>query len=142
MTARAAPSQDARLVLAQPGFPRALIYQVLALGLIALGGGYLAHNTMENMRVRGIQSGFDFLTGPAGFDIGELLIPFDSVETLLEGLSGGCANTLRVAVIGIVLTTLLGTLVGVGRFSATRSCAACATAMWSCSATSRCCCNC
>ena len=35
---------------------------------------FLAHNTLRNMRVRGIQSGFDFLAQPAGFDIGETLI--------------------------------------------------------------------
>ena len=54
-----------------------------------IGGAvwFLAHNTLENMRVRGIQSGFDFLAQPAGFDIGESLIPFDSSQSLLAGPS-------------------------------------------------------
>ena len=116
MTARAAPPKTRDWSLRSRAV-RALIYQVLALGLIALGVWFLAHNTMENMRVRGIQSGFDFLTGPAGFDIGELLIPYESVDPYGKAFLVGVLNTLRVAVIGIVLTTLLGTLVGVGRFS-------------------------
>ena len=53
---------------------RGLVYQIVAIALIALGIWFLAHNTLENMRVRGIQSGFSFLTQPAGFDIGESII--------------------------------------------------------------------
>ena len=96
---------------------RGLIYQVLAVGLIGLVLWFLAKNTMHNMQVRGIQSGFDFLTQPAGFDIGEGLYPFDSNEPYWRAFLMGVVNTLRVAVIGIVLTTLLGTALGVGRFS-------------------------
>jgi general L-amino acid transport system permease protein len=96
---------------------RGILYQVLALGLIVLAGWFLAHNTLENMRVRGIQSGFDFLGQPAGFDIGETLIPYESTDGYWKAFLVGVANTLRVAIIGIILTTILGTLLGVGRFS-------------------------
>ena len=116
MTARAAPPKTRDWSLRSRAV-RALLYQMLALGLIALGVWFLAHNTMENMRVRGIQSGFDFLTGPAGFDIGELLIPYESIDPYWKAFLVGVLNTLRVAIIGIVLTTLLGTLIGIGRFS-------------------------
>ncbi len=96
---------------------RGLVYQILALALIALGIWYLGHNTLVNMRERGIQSGFGFLTQTAGFDIGEDLLGYDSNQSYLKAFLVGLVNTLRVAVIGIILTTLLGTLVGVGRFS-------------------------
>ena len=69
------------------------------------------------MRVRGIQSGFDFLGQPAGFSIGESLFPFDSAESYWRAFLVGLSNTLRVAVAGIVFATILGTLVGIGRFS-------------------------
>ena len=92
---------------------RALVYQALALAVIGGLVWYLAHNTATNMRQRGIQSGFDFLLGTAGFDIGESLFAFDSGESLLQAYLVGLSNTLRVAVLGIVLTTLLG----VGRFA-------------------------
>lgn len=96
---------------------RALVYQILAVALIALAVFYLASNTATNMRARGIHSGFDFLDGAAGFDIGESLFPFDSSEPYWRAFLVGMTNTLRVAVLGILLTTVLGTLVGVGRFS-------------------------
>ena len=96
---------------------RGVLYQVLAIGLVGLAVWFLAHNTLENMRVRGIQSGFDFLLQPAGFDIGERMIPYESSDSYWQAFLVGLANTLRVALIGIVLTTLLGTLIGIGRFS-------------------------
>ncbi|WP_395668101.1 amino acid ABC transporter permease [Rhodoferax sp.] len=96
---------------------RGLIYQVVTVAVIVSVVLYLAHNTNTNMKARGIQSGFDFMLGGAGFDIGESLFPFDSAEPYWRAYLVGFVNTLRVAVIGIVLTTLLGTLIGVGRFS-------------------------
>ncbi len=96
---------------------RGLIYQVIAIGLVVMAVWWLAANTMHNMQVRGIQSGFDFLKSPAGFDIGESLYAFDSAQPYWQAFLVGLTNTLRVAIIGIILTTILGTLLGVGRFS-------------------------
>ncbi|MCF8168240.1 MAG: ABC transporter permease subunit [Rhodoferax sp.] len=96
---------------------RGLVYQVLALSAIAGLVWFLAHNTLINMRVRGIQSGFDFLVQSAGFDIGESLYPFDSEQPYWQAFLVGVTNTLRVALLGILLATGLGTLLGVGRFS-------------------------
>lgn len=96
---------------------RGLIYQLIAITAIAGVVWFLAHNTLENMRVRGIQSGFDFMNQAAGFDIGESLYPFDSGEAYWRAFLVGVTNTLRVAVLGIMLATVLGTLLGVGRFS-------------------------
>jgi general L-amino acid transport system permease protein len=96
---------------------RGLVYQLVALLLIGGGLWFLAHNTQQNMQVRGIQSGFDFLGQAAGFDIGETMVAYDPSESYGKALWVGVLNTLRVAVIGIVLTTLVGVLMGLGRFS-------------------------
>lgn len=96
---------------------RGVIYQIAALVLLVAAGGYLLGNTLENMRARGIQSGFDFVLQPSGFAIGESLIPFDSAESYGKAYLVGLVNTLRVALAGIALATVLGTLVGVGRLS-------------------------
>ena len=96
---------------------RGLIYQVLAVALIGFGVWYLAHNTLANMEARGIQSGFGFLAQPAGFDIGETILPYDALDAYWKAFGAGILNTLRVAIIGIVLATLLGTMLGIGRFS-------------------------
>jgi general L-amino acid transport system permease protein len=96
---------------------RALVYQILALAVVAFALWYLASNTLANMQARGIRSGFDFLGQPAGFDIGESVIPYDALNPYWKAFLVGLANTLRVAVIGVVFATILGTLLGIGRFS-------------------------
>lgn len=115
--ARPAPAR------ARPGWSwhhpatRARAWQLLALlGVVALLG-WLVYNTQANMAARGIRSGWDFLRQTAGFDIGEQPIAFESTDTYLRAFVVGLLNTLRVAFAGIVLSTLLGALVGVGRFS-------------------------
>jgi len=96
---------------------RGLLYQAIAIALLVALIWYLASNTLTNMRVRGIQSGFDFLNSPAGFQIGESLFDFDSNQTYGIAFLVGLTNTLRVALVGIFFTTLLGILLGVGQLS-------------------------
>lgn len=96
---------------------RSIVYQIIAIAAVIAIGAYLVHNTLLNMRVRGIQSGFDFVSQPAGFAIGESIVPFDSAESYGKAFVVGLSNTIRVAVVGVVLATLLGTLVGIGRLS-------------------------
>jgi general L-amino acid transport system permease protein len=96
---------------------RGIIYQLVMLAAIVFVVWFLAHNTLLNMKTRGIQSGFDFLLGPAGFDIGEMMIRYDALDPYWKAFLVGVLNTLRVAIVGIILTTLIGTVVGIGRFS-------------------------
>jgi general L-amino acid transport system permease protein len=112
----AAPSNPFRWSWRSAKF-RAIVYQILAVLLVVAAGWYLVHNTLANMRVRGIQSGFDFLQQPAGFAISESLFEFDSSERYLKAFLIGLSNTLRVAIVGIVLSTILGALIGIGRLS-------------------------
>lgn len=96
---------------------RGVVYQIVALAVVVGLIGYLAHNTFANMQARGIQSGFGFLTQPAGFDIGESVIPYDALDPYWKAFLVGVLNTVRVALLGIVMATILGTLLGIGRFS-------------------------
>jgi general L-amino acid transport system permease protein len=96
---------------------RGFLYQVIAITLIVAVVWFLASNSLANMRAQGIKSGFDFLTSPAGFDIGESMIAYDSNNAYWKAFWVGVTNTLRVAILGIIFTTLLGTMIGVGRFS-------------------------
>ena len=96
---------------------RGLVYQLLAVLAVGAVFWFLAHNTLENMRARGIQSGFDFLRQPAGFDIGESIFPYDALDPYWKAFLVGVLNTLRVAIIGIVVATVMGTLLGIGRFA-------------------------
>ena len=96
---------------------RGLVYQILAIVGLAIAVGYLMSNTFANMRARGIQSGFDFFLQPAGFGIGESLIEFDSSQNYIVAYLVGLSNTLRVALVGLVLATFLGTMIGIGRLT-------------------------
>jgi len=94
-----------------------LVVQVLLAATLLALLWWLLDVTAANMRERGIRSGFDFLFEPAGFGIGESLLSFDSADSALWALAAGLANTLRVAVPAVVASTLLGTLLGLGRLS-------------------------
>ena len=96
---------------------RGVIYQLLVLSVVAFLVWLLVSNTLANMKARGIQSGFDFLLQTAGFDIGEEITGYDSNQPYWRAFLAGVGNTLRVAIIGVVMTTILGTLLGIGRFS-------------------------
>ena len=96
---------------------RGIVYQVLAVAVIALVAWFLTSNTLTNLRVRGIQSGFDFLIQPTGFGIGESVIPFESSDPYWRAFLVGMTNTVRVALIGILFATVIGTIVGIGRLS-------------------------
>ncbi len=93
----------------------ALLIQVsLVLGLLALLA-LLVNNTLTNMRLRGIQSGWDFLFEPVGFDISESWIHYSAEEPFWLAFGVGLINTLRVAIPGILLATLLGLVVAMAR---------------------------
>lgn len=79
---------------------------------------YLVSNTLENLAERNIASGFAFLDREAGFAIGETtFLSYSAADTYLKALGVGVANTLRVALVGILAATLLGTLIGIARLS-------------------------
>jgi len=96
---------------------RSVFYQILAVVVVCLVGWFLVSNTMTNLAARNITTGFDFLERPAGFAIGEGLLEYSPADTYGRAILVGIVNTLRVAVLGIVLATLLGTIIGVARLS-------------------------
>lgn len=115
--ARPVPKKKTRSISWNSREGRSVIYQIVAIASIAGFLWLLVTNTLGNMRRRGIQSGYDFMSQPFGFDVSETLIPYDLMSTYWTAFGIGLANTLKVAIIGIVLATLLGTLLGIGRFS-------------------------
>ncbi|MFJ3463436.1 amino acid ABC transporter permease [Achromobacter spanius] len=96
---------------------RSLAYQALAVLAVAATAWFLVSNTLHNLAARNIATGFGFLPREAGFAIGESLISYSTSDTYSRAIVVGLLNTLRVAVLGIVLATILGTLIGVGRLS-------------------------
>src|SRR5258708_15083244 len=72
---------------------------------------------MENLERQKIASGFTYLDREAGFEIGDSMIAYSPSSTYARAILVGMLNTLKVAVLGIILSTILGTLIGVGRLS-------------------------
>ena len=115
--ARKAPKRRIRLSWSDPAF-RAVVWQIAIIGIVVAIGWYLVSNTNRNLAARRIATGFGFLDRVAGIPIGESLISYNPAEdTYARALWIGVLNTLKVAVIGIVLATILGTLIGIGRLS-------------------------
>lgn len=96
---------------------RAVIYQVLVVGAVILLGWYLVSNTLANLSARNIATGFGFLGREAGFAIGESPIEFDPADSYAKAILVGLLNTAIVAVLGVVLSTIIGTVVGIARLS-------------------------
>ena len=96
---------------------RAIFWQVLVVGIVAVLVWLAVRNVTENMERQRIASGFGFLGTESGFDIGDTLIPYDASNTYARAIWVGILNTLRVAVLGIILATILGTVIGIGRLS-------------------------
>ena len=94
-----------------------LIPQVLTLLFIVLGISYFAFNAQVNMGNRGIAFGFGFLSQEASFDIGFSLIDYDGSYSYARAFLVGLLNTLLVSVIGILIATLIGVSIGIGRLS-------------------------
>jgi general L-amino acid transport system permease protein len=114
---RPAPARRIHLTWSDPRF-RSLVWQVVVVGVVAAVAWYLIGNTMRNLEARHVATGFAFLHRVAGFQIGESLLPYDpAVDTYGRALLVGVLNTIKVAVVGIVLATILGTLIGILRLS-------------------------
>ena len=92
---------------------RAILYQVITAAFVAFLGYYLISNVQSNMAKQSIASGFGFIEKEAAFEIGESLIEYSAADTYGKALLVGVLNTLKISLIGMVLTTILGTIIGV-----------------------------
>ncbi len=105
-----------RLSWNDPAF-RSIVYQIAVLGIVSYVAWYLVSNTLHNLSIRNITTGFDFLDREAGFAIGESSIAYTPADTYKRAIMVGIVNTLQVSALGIILSTLLGTIIGVARLS-------------------------
>lgn len=90
-----------------------VISTVLIIGFII----FLVFNFFDAAEQRGLSLSYDFLSEAAGFPISESLIPYDPSYSFAYAFVVGILNTLKVTLIGIVVATIMGTLVGLARLS-------------------------
>ena len=97
---------------------RSVFYQLLTACTVGCLAWYLITNTAHNLEVRGMNTGFAFLTATAGFDTDFKLIEYKpGVGTYGRIFLIGCINTLLVSGVAIIASTILGFFVGVLRLS-------------------------
>ncbi len=96
---------------------RSITMQVIALALLVAGFWYLGSNLMANLRAAGLNISYDFLNSPAGYDINQTLIDYNSQSSNLRAAWVGIINTLLVAFLACITATIFGVLAGVLRLS-------------------------
>jgi general L-amino acid transport system permease protein len=107
--ARVAPWRDA-------GVLRVATQVVLVLAVAALLW-FLAANLVSTMAERRLSFSLAFLERRAGFEIPDSPVPYSPSESYGQAYLVGLVNTLFLGVIGILLATLLGIVVGIARLS-------------------------
>ncbi len=96
---------------------RSYTFQIVALIALFALFGYLLSNLLQNLAEAGLNISFGFLGEPAGYDINQTLIDYNSQATHLRASIVGVLNTLLVAILGCILATIIGVIVGVLRLS-------------------------
>lgn len=97
---------------------RAILFQILAVVVIAYFAYQAFDNMMLNIEQRGIRSGFGFLNDEAGFAVNDnFFLKYSPASTNLQAFYVGIVNTLIVAITGIFFASVLGLIVGISRLS-------------------------
>lgn len=94
-----------------------VIAQVVFVLAVVAGVGVLVNNVTTALATANLPADFSFITKPAGIPIAERPIRYEVTDTYGRALLIGFLNTLKVAVVGVVLATVLGVLFGVMRLS-------------------------
>ena len=115
-----APVQERPVDTARPPFYRNVkfltwAFQVVVFFIVLAILLWLWTNYLTNTAESGIPTSFDFLSNPTSFDIPGA--DFSETESVRNAYVVGLLNTIRISVVGIILATVLGILIGIGRLS-------------------------
>jgi len=78
---------------------------------------FFISNVLQAAKLRGLDLGFSFIRDAGGFALGESVIEYDPSMSFGRAYVVGLLNTLKVAVVGTVLATILGVIVALARLS-------------------------
>ncbi len=96
---------------------RKIVPQLITLGVVILIFGFFTYNAQINMDNRGIEFGYGFLNQESSFDVQFSLIEYDGSHSYARAYLVGLLNTLLVAFLGIIISTIIGVVVGIARLS-------------------------
>lgn len=90
-----------------------IISAVLVIGFLI----FFVSNVLQAAQDRGLSLGYDFVGEAAGFPLAESVIPYDESKSFGYAFMVGILNTIKAALVGIVLATVLGTITALARLS-------------------------
>ena len=96
---------------------RSYTFQFLALMVLICLMAFLGWNLMQNLAAAGLNISYSFLGEPAGYDINQRLIEYNSQSTHWRASVVGVLNTLLVAFLGCLMATVFGVFAGILRLS-------------------------
>ncbi len=96
---------------------RSIFFQILTALIVVLAVWWISHNVSVNLARANIASGYGFLSGRSGFDIGFAMLPYSSDSTYGDALVVGLINTILIAITGVFTATIIGFIIGIGRLS-------------------------
>lgn len=94
-----------------------IILQLIFVVIVGIGLYVMLHNIQVGFQTWNMQFGFDFVNLRAGFNINESLIEYSSNDPYARAFVVGLLSTLRVSFFGIILSTIIGVLVGMAKMS-------------------------
>lgn len=106
-----------------------VLAQIIFVILFFLGARWLLDNISTNIFRLGesqficrdgsssVRCAFDFMNSDAGFPISETVAPYVEQDSYWRAVGVSALNTIKVSIYGIILTTILGTTVGIARLS-------------------------
>ncbi len=94
-----------------------IAFQAIVLLIILVVVQLCFGNMFKNLEQQGRQFSFTFLLSQSGFNIGETLVPYDTTSPYYWAFFVSFLNALRLILVGIVATTVLGVIAGVASFS-------------------------
>ncbi len=96
---------------------RSMTFQAIALLALIVSFAYLLNNLFTNLAAAGLNISYDFLGDPAGYDINQTLVEYDSQSPHSQAAIVGILNTLLVAFLACITATVFGVIAGVLRLS-------------------------
>ena len=109
------PADDTRLQAFRRWWGDHALAQFVGLGAAVVVIVILASNVLQSMHRLGMEPSLDYLTQPANFDISESLIVYRAGDPYSLAILVGLLNTLKLAVSGCALATVLGVTLGLLR---------------------------
>jgi general L-amino acid transport system permease protein len=99
---------------------RDVLWQILFVAVLASVAWAIVHTASNNLERLSVKSGYGFLWKKTSFELGESLISYTAGDTYFRAFTVGVLNTVKVAILGIFCSTIVGLVIALGQLSKSR----------------------